>query len=180
MLTTGQAQVQFNRAKANGWLPMFTGAGAPYGYSPQLLLAIASRETNIMNIVGDVQHDGPHGFGLMQIDKGSYPDFCLSGQWKNVEASIRMGALVLHSKQIEIQHGQGAKIAKTRSYPAFVGAPIPDADLNRCSIAAYNAGIGAYYGFTAHQDPDRFTTGHDYSADVIARMLIFAGLLTGG
>lgn len=179
MLPAADAKIQFDRAKASGWVQMFSSAGAPYGYTPQVLMAIASRETNIQNITGDIQHDGPHGFGLMQIDKGSYPDFCLSGQWRNVEAGIRMGALVLHSKMVQIQHGQGVKLT-VPNYPAFVGGPISDADLNRCSIAAYNAGLGAYYGFTVHKDPDRFTTGHNYSSDVLARMQQFAALLTGG
>ena len=102
--------IEFSRAKANGWLPMFVSAGASYGFSAALLMALASRETNMKNIEGDFRSDGPHGFGLMQIDKGSYPLFCSSGQWENVEASIAMGARVLASKQLEIQQGnrQGA------------------------------------------------------------------------
>lgn len=179
MLNDVDAKTQFKRAKASGWIPMFTSAGQPYGYSPQLLMAISSRETNALNIRGDFHSDGPHGFGLMQIDIGSYRDFCVSGQWKDVEASIRMGALVLHSKEVQLLHGQGVRLTVPH-YPTFIGAPISGADLNRCTIAAYNAGLGAYYGFTAHQDPDRFTTGHNYSADVIARMQQFAALLTAG
>lgn len=172
-----EIQIEFARAKANGWIPMFTAAGAPYGYTPQLLMGIASRETNMKNIRGDFHSDGPHGFGLMQIDIGSYRDFCVSGQWESVEASIRMGAIVLHSKQIQLQQGQGMRLSAPH-YPAFTGAPLSAADLNRCAIAAYNAGLGAYYGFTAHKDPDKFTTGHDYSADVIAKMQQFAVLLS--
>lgn len=178
MLTTNEAAVEFNRAKANGWIPMFTEAGTGFGFSPGLLMAIASRETNMINEEGDFQHDGPHGFGLMQIDKGSYPQFCLSGQWRSVEASIHMGASVLNSKQIQIQKGQGL----TLSIPgrSFVGAKISLADLNRCAVAAYNAGLLAYYALSVHGNPDLYTTGHDYSSDVIARMQTFSALLTGG
>lgn len=178
-MTAAEARIEFARAKANGWLPIFTGAGAPYGYSPQLLMGIASRETNMENIRGDFHSDGPHGFGLMQIDIGSYRDFCVSGQWENVEASIRMGALVLHSKQVQLEHGQGMRLTVPH-YPTFVGAHLSDEDLNRCTVAAYNAGLGAYYGLTAHHNPDLFTTGHDYSADVVERAAQFAALLAPG
>lgn len=170
-----EIQIEFNRAKANGWIPMFTAAGSPYGFSPALLMAIASRETNMVNEEGDFQHDGPHGFGLMQIDKGSYPSFCLSGGWKNVEASIHMGALVLNSKQVQIQHGQGT-ILDIGGH-SFTGVALSPADINRCTIAAYNAGLWAYYGRAIHGNPDLYTTGHNYSADVIARMQQFAALL---
>lgn len=173
-----EIEIEFARAKANGWIAMFTEAGAGYGFSPGLLMAIASRETNMTNEEGDFQRDGPHGFGLMQIDKGSYPQFCLSGQWKSVEASIHMGASVLSSKQIQIQKGQGLTLAIPGR--SFVGAKISLADLNRCAVAAYNAGLLAYYALSIHGNPDLYTTGHNYSADVIARMQEFSGLLTGG
>jgi hypothetical protein len=173
-----EIEIEFARAKANGWIPMFTAAGAPYGFSPQLLMAIASRETNMENEEGDFQHDGPHGFGICQIDKGSYPSFCESGGWKNVEASIHMGALVLNSKQLQIQHGQGMVLDVGRY--SFTGVALSNADLNRCTIAGYNAGLWAYYGMVVHGNPDIYTTRHNYSADVIARMAQFQTLLAGG
>lgn len=166
-----EIQIEFDRAKANGWLPMFAAAGAAYGFSAALLMGIASRETNMMNIEGD----GGHGFSLMQIDIRSFPQFCLSGQWKSVEASIHMGASVLSSKQVQIQKGQGLSLAVAGH--RFVGAKVSDADLNRCTVAAYNAGLLAYYALTIHGNPDLYTTGHNYSADVIVRMGQFAALL---
>jgi hypothetical protein len=170
-----EIQIEFNRAKANGWIPMFTEAGAGFGFSPGLLMGIASRETNMENIEGDFQHDGPHGFGIMQIDKGTNPTFCLSGGWKNVEASIHMGASILASKQVQIQKGQGVSLS-IPGHP-FVGARLSMSDLNRCTVASYNAGLLAYYAQSVHGNPDLYTTGHNYSADVIARMRQFAALL---
>ena len=165
-------EVEFAHAKANGWLPMFAEAGSSFGFTAALLMAIASRETNMKNIVGD----GGHGYGLMQIDVRSYPDFCHSGAWKNVEAEIHMGASVLSSKQVQIQKSQGVQLHISSS--SFVGKKLTDGELNQCAVAAYNAGLWAYYGITVHGNPDLYTTAHNYSSDVISRMRQFSKLLT--
>ncbi len=68
-------------------------------------MAIASRETNMRNIVGD----GGHGYGIMQIDDRSYPDWCHSGLWKDATAGIQKGASVLDAKRETIRDGQGRK-----------------------------------------------------------------------
>lgn len=170
-----EIEIEFNRAKANGWVQAFDVAGEPYGFSPQLLMAIASRETNMENIEGDYQSDGPHGFGCMQIDKGSYPKFCLSGAWQNVASSIHMGALVLNSKLQQIQAGVGKTL--TIGGYSFVGATLSPENVNRTTIAAYNAGLWAYYGISVHGNPDLYTTGRNYSADVLARMQQFSALI---
>jgi hypothetical protein len=52
---------QFERAKQNGWIRFFKDAAKRYQF-PRNLLAIASRETNMRNIIGD----GGHGYGIMQ------------------------------------------------------------------------------------------------------------------
>ena len=44
-------------------------------------------------------------------------------------------------------------------------------------MAAYNAGMWAYYGLSKSNNPDARTTGRDYSADTLARAKIFAGLI---
>ena len=162
---------EFNVAKAEGWLSAFTKAGLDYNFPAPLLMAIASRETNMRNIIGD----GGHGFGLMQIDVRSYPDFCHSGGWRNVSLSIQTGAQVLDSKRTQIEHGVGNHLA-VAGYK-FVGAPLAPAQLERCAVAAYNCGLWAYYAFSKGQDPDRFTTGHNYSADVLARAEEFEELM---
>jgi soluble lytic murein transglycosylase-like protein len=66
---------QFQRAKKNGWLQTFKKAAEKYDFPPEVLLAIASRETNMRNIIGD----GGHGYGIMQIDDRSFPEWCHSG-----------------------------------------------------------------------------------------------------
>ncbi len=41
-------------------------------------------------------------------------------------------------------------------------------ELLRTAVAAYNAGMWAYYGLSKSNNPDARTTGRDYSADTLA------------
>jgi hypothetical protein len=61
---------QFERAKKNSWIKTFKSAAATCQFPPEVLMAIASRETNMRNIIGD----GGHGYGVMQIDDRSFPE----------------------------------------------------------------------------------------------------------
>lgn len=171
--TNDDLKNQFNRVKANGWLTAFQKAGTDYSFPVEVLLGIASRETNMQNIVGD----GDHGFGIMQIDIGSYGDWCTSGAWKDVGASIQKGALVLNSKRDQIRSGQGQNL--TIGHQNFVGGDgLTDDQLLRISIAAYNAGLWAYYGFSVDGNPDEKTTQGNYSADTLRRAAVFKTLLS--
>jgi hypothetical protein len=161
-------KAQFNSAQKKGWIDAFKGAGEKYSYPAALLMAIASRETNMQNIIGD----GGHGYGIMQIDVRSFPDWCHSGVWHDAKAGIMKGALVLHTKQEQVRHSQGTKLKIGNT--AFTGtANLAAADLLHISVAAYNSGLWAYYSFVKFSDPDRKTTGHDYSKDVFARQAHF-------
>lgn len=159
--STGELGLQFARVKRNGWLGAFKTAG--YSIEPALLLAIGSRETNLQNICGDIDPitRKPHGYGIMQIDDRSFPEWCRSGKWQNVPDAVRMGAMVLQSK-INGVHANERVLPK---------------DIIRVAVAAYNAGPHAISGYLIHGDPDYLTTGHDYSRDVMARYAIFRGLL---
>jgi soluble lytic murein transglycosylase-like protein len=166
---------QFQHAKINGWLPYFAKAGKDYDFDPALLMAIASRETNMSNIVGD----GGHGYGLMQIDIRSFPEWVSSGAWREVGDGIEKGAQVLDQKMTQIHNGAG-KVLQIGGY-AFRGASFPTADSAiRVAVAAYNSGLWAYYCFSKGEDPDRLTTGRNYSADVLRRYAEFSKLLGGG
>lgn len=81
---------------------------------------------------------------------------------KRPHAGIQKGALVLHSKQQTIRNGQG-KSLRVGGRP-FVGkANLSKDDLLRTAVAAYNSDLWAYYNLTKYGDPDRRTTGRDYS-----------------
>src|SRR5215210_2612007 len=108
---------QLGEAKRQGWTKHFADAGDKFGFSSATLLAIASRETNIKNIIGD----GGHGYGLMQIDDRSYPDFIRSGDWKDPRKNIFKGAEVLDEKFRYISANLGKKLtcgegARKRTY----------------------------------------------------------------
>lgn len=135
----------------------FDAAAKSAGVRPAVLMAIAMRETNGTNIMGD----GGHGHGMMQIDDRSFPEW--TRQWKAsgmpVDDNIRKGAAVLASK---------------RAYVESKRPDLPAGDLEYASIAAYNTGEGnVVKSIAAGRSPDATTTGGDYAAEVleIARLL---------
>lgn len=163
---------QFQYAKTNGWIDAFIKAGKDYDFAPSLLMAVASRETNMRNIVGD----GGHGYGLMQIDLRSFPEWVASGAWRHPEQVIEKGAQILDQKMTQIHNGVG-KILNIGGY-SFTGRIFHTAeDAIKTAVAAYNSGLWAYYCFSKGEDPDRLTTGHDYSKDVLMRQVEFDKLL---
>jgi hypothetical protein len=164
---------QFKRAQDNDWLDAFSQAAAKYGFTTDVLLAIASRETNMRSILGD----GGHGHGIMQIDDRSFPEWCQSGAWQNVPECIDKGASVLAAKRQAIQNGQGQQI--TVSHTTFTGKDnLTDDELLRTSIAAYNAGMWAYWGLSTSGNPDERTTQGDYSEDTLDRAEVFRNLIS--
>lgn len=163
---------QFKVAHAQGWLAHFEQAASDYHFPVAVLIAVASRETDMRNIVGD----GGHGYGIMQIDDRSYPDWCHSGAWKDAGSGIMKGALVLDGKREQVRNGQGKNL--TVGGLPFTGASsLSDDDLLRIAVAAYNCGLWSYYSYSTEGDPDRRSTHHDYSADTMARAAVFRGLL---
>jgi hypothetical protein len=148
---------QVNHATASGWIPFFDAAAKQYDFDTDFLLAIASRETNLLNIKGDF-HDGAyHGFGIMQVDVGTDPDFCASWTPDMVEPSIQAGTKILGGKRDSLE-------AKNITDPKAIAA-------------SYNTGASNVIHSIANGfDPDRTTTGHDYGSDVMARMAVITGL----
>lgn len=149
---------QLNRTRSRGWLPFFNEAASQFSFPVALLLAIASRESNIQNILGD----GGHGRGIMQIDDRSFPDFASSGRWKDPRLNILMGARVLSGKQRFLsQHGVDGDV------------------LRRGSVAAYNSGEGnVLRAIRRGLSVDTFTAHRNYSADVLERAAVFSELLS--
>ena len=148
---------QFRDAAATGWLPYFETAAHQTGLPIELLLGVASRETNIRNIKGDLRNGIYHGYGVMQVDIGTQPDFCRTWTAGEAQGSIHCGAQVLAGK---------------RNYLAHRGIT----DL-KAVAAAYNTGEGnVFRSIRAGADPDRTTSGGDYGFDVLARTEIFANL----
>lgn len=159
---------QFKRLSNAGWMPFFTKAGADYLFDPLLLISIASRETNIRNIVGD----GGHGYGIMQIDDRSFPDWCHSGVWKDPEQAILKGAHVLDGKRNNVRLNQGKKVAFGSN--SFVGKPdLSEDEILEITISSYNCGWWAYYNVSKGRDVDASSTGKDYCRDTLNRLAVF-------
>jgi hypothetical protein len=145
---------QLSHATSSAWIPYFDAAAQLNGFSTEFLLAIASRETNLLNIKGDF-HDGVyHGFGVMQVDVGTDPEFCANWTSDQLEGSIQRGAKILAGKRDSLA-------AKAITDPKSIAA-------------AYNTGASnVIHSVASGADPDRTTTGHDYGSDVMARMAVF-------
>ena len=156
--TEADLQRQFNSAKQNGCIAAFRDAAQQYDFPAEILLAIASRETNMRNIKGDLRDGIYHGFGIMQVDIGTDPEFCRNWTPDKVSESILRGTQILAGKR---------KYLATKNIT----------DL-KAIAAAYNTGEGnVARSVAAGQDPDRTTTGRDYGSDVLARMVVFTWIL---
>jgi len=170
----------YDRADQEGWIPYFRQSAEDYSFKPELLMAIGYRETNLLPKYLKEAGDNGNGYGLLQIDIGSYPDWVASGAWKNAEKCIDKGAEVLSSKLDEIKTSIGKTVkVKTKAGVEyeFEGKLIAGADLLRVAIAAYNCGMWAYYHYSKGHNVDIGTTGQDYSKDVLVKTAKFKPLL---
>lgn len=151
--------------------------GAPDNVSGPLVLALFSRETNLRNITGGgTFHDGVftptyQDHGLAQISEIYWAGWlkahkgCIEGTYRatepNVLSKVRLVPRLTDQTQFTCAHLNGNIVQATKA-----GAKDP----RRVGIAAYNCGL--YTAISAerdHNDPDHWTTGKDYSADILER-----------
>lgn len=162
-VTVASLQVQINRARANGWLELFARAEKRYGLPKGLLLAVASRETSMSQIIGD----GGHGRGIFQFDDRYQQAFLR--EYKALQAGgmppVKVAAMYA-ARILAAHHARALKDG------------IPAARAWKFAASAYNRGYtGARNGYYQHGDSDYFTAGRDYAADVMWRRKQFAMLL---
>ncbi len=180
----------FLRAEKEGWVKYFLaeGEGENGGlgeafFSSAILMAVAYRETGLQSKYLTIAGDNGNGYGLMQADKRSYPDWIEAGSWKDAQKCIELGAKVLADKRKQIFDGQGKSLSvrssKSGIYSHFVGKAISGTNLLAVSIAAYNAGLWPYYSFSKGSNIDQYTTQANYSKDVLQNSMRFAILLQG-
>jgi uncharacterized protein YfiM (DUF2279 family) len=130
-----------------------------------MLLAVASRETNMQDIVGD----SGHGRGLFQIDDRFHADWL-------AKHGARGGGTTPRIK--DAAQSAAAMLATNASYAEQKG--IGSDQVIRFAASAYNAGCGgAFAGFQA-RDCDKKTTGGDYGTDVLERLAAIKGRNGGG
>jgi hypothetical protein len=97
------------------------------------------------------------GRGLLQVDYQQ--EFGKTGAWRDPAQNIMHGATEL-----------------AQNIAFFRRAGHPNVDPVRAGIAAYNCGRGGVLkAIENNLDIDRYTTGHDYSQDVLRRMQWFQG-----
>jgi hypothetical protein len=147
---------QYRRALALGWVQFAKDLGWFYDFDPAVILAVGSRETRLKNIIGD--HG--HGHGVMQIDDRSFPEWCVSGKWRDSKEALRMGVWVLSKKREHV-----------------IARGVPPADVLRVSLASYNAGEHPIEDYFRNHSPDKRTTDGNYGADVLKRAAEFRNLM---
>lgn len=177
--TTGTSDLRRDLAEANKYLTEILDAAQSLNVEPELICAIGSRESN-WGQGSDMRPKGPQGTGdwaprnpdrwgyamppdglgwgrgLMQIDYAQ-SDFGKTGNWKDPAANIRFGTEELASN---ISH--------------FKAAPRAGVDPLAAAVAAYNCGRGNVERAIARGiNVDSYTTGHDYSKDVLSRAAWF-------
>ncbi|MBA3578914.1 MAG: hypothetical protein H0W42_02915 [Gemmatimonadaceae bacterium] len=174
---------EVTRATNEGWVAYFVRAAAAFGLDPWVLMAIASRETGMggrKTATGyqwlTTPGDAGHGFGMMQIDSRSFPEWTRLGHWRDAREGIWKGAEVLAAKRRDIVSREGLSLTvrerSGQTWP-FVMPVLRGGALLDCAIAAYNSGDWAPYHVSRGRSPDYGTTGKNYAADVRERAAEF-------
>ncbi len=157
---------QLARLRNSGFDLLLTQFAAANGLPTAFVFAIASRETNCTNELGDIQNGQAHGVGIIQIDV-QHPiaqQARDSGTWRTDPGPlINFGTTLLSADVIQVKH-------------VLPNLTDPN-DILRVAAAGYNCGIGRAIQAEAQGNADKFTTGGDYGQDVINRMQIFQNIL---
>lgn len=130
---------------------------AQYDILPSVIAGIGSRESHwglaLTPPTPAGTGDGGHGRGLMQIDDRWHIPFIQSGKWANAADNIIYGCAVLKSS---------IDLFTKNKITGFLGL--------QGGIAGYNAGPSrALAGYNEGYGVDYYTTGRNYSKDVLER-----------
>ena len=139
-------------------------SAAAHGLPLSYVIAVASRETNCVNELGDFRGGEYHGVGIMQIDVQH--DIARqardSGSWRTDPGPL-------------IDYGCG--ILRANLDAAAKVYPHNDFEQNlKVAASGYNCGLLNAYRGVKKGDSDSYTTGRDYGRDVLARMAVFRSL----
>ena len=146
--------------KNSSYRPLIEAAADRYDWlAPSVVAGIGSRESawgRFLSPQGPTgTGDGGHGRGLMQIDDRFHQDFINSGQWTDAKANINYGIDNVLSNYYDYLD---------------INTTLDGTDLLRGAIAAYNAGpTSVLNAINQGLDIDHYTTGQDYSWDVLNR-----------
>lgn len=150
------------RARAEKWDRAMAVAETEKELPAGLLLAVASQETDMNDVVGD----GGHGRGLFQIDDRSHTDFLKRNGAGGVGGKPPTAVAALYAAGL---------LRWNLDYGASNG--VRQGDRLRFMLSAYNAGAGGAIAGYREGDSDRRTTGGDYGRSVLLRYAVFQELL---
>ena len=168
MITKKEALNQLHSLRHTGFASKLEASATSHGFPPAFFMAIASRETNCINELGDFQHGEFHGVGIIQIDI-QHPiarEARDSGSWKtDPDPLIEFGAQLLENNIAQA----------TSAFP----------DLNaqqqlKIAASGYNCGMTRAITGAKHGDSDKLTTGKNYGRDTMTRMALFEELIAEG
>ncbi|MEZ5101351.1 MAG: peptidoglycan-binding protein [Thermoleophilia bacterium] len=154
MASTEELRRQLELARERGWDRLAADAEAARGLPRGVLLAIASRESDMNDVVGD----GGHGRGLFQIDDRAWPEWLAAHGAAGAGATPPVPAAAVLAAAIV---SDGLAFGRRNG--------VPKRDLLRFALASYNAGCGGAIAGHKEGDCDRRTTGGDYGRDVLDR-----------
>jgi hypothetical protein len=162
-ISAQQLKAQVDAAKKSGLAKACADAERARGLPNGLLLAIASRETNCLNIIGD----GGAGRGVFQIDINAHREWLDDNMGPDGLPPIPVAAD--YAAGILVSNLAAAKKLKLTGDNAI-----------KFGAAAYNAGAGgATKAFESFGDADAGTTHKNYGDDVLTRLHLIQSWLGG-
>ncbi len=165
--STALLSKQLKRLRRTGFYDKLDAQAIARGFPTSLYCAIASRETNCVNELGDFKDGEAHGVGIVQIDiqHAIAQQARDNGSWTtNPDPLIAFGAQLLADNIAQAQ----------RAFPDWTS----DQQL-QVSASGYNCGIARAIAAAHAGDSDAHTTGKNYGKDVIARKAVFDTLIAG-
>lgn len=156
-ISPNRLQREVQHAQDQGFVSLYETVAARYGLSPALLLAKDSRESCLgLCLDADYKGDAGNAWGLSQIDRRYHAAFTSTHRPDDHAAVIDYGAALLKT---EIERFAGNVAA---------------------GLVAYNAGPDAVVDARAEGLAlDTYTTGGDYSRDVISRKQAIEAMYPG-
>jgi hypothetical protein len=157
--------IQLNRLRQTGFYALLSLQAEVNQFAPAFFFAIASRETNCVNELGDIQADGAHGVGIVQVDVQHViaRQARDSGSWQTTPAP-----LVAFGAQLLAENIRRAR----QAFPTLTA----DQQL-KIAASGYNCGMGNAIAGQHNGDCDEHTAGGNYGADVMARKALFEQLM---
>ena len=181
--TKHEIEKEYARAKEKGWTVFFQTAANTITrgfFDAADLMAIASRETNLDAKWLKKPGDNGHGFGLLQADIRSFPEWIATGKWTDAEEGILKGAQILMQKWHDFKDNAGKTLIvrdhSGKSY-RFVSKDADGALAQKIVVSSYNCGRWSQYNFSKNRNIDASSTGADYASDVMERAAHFRRLL---